>query len=141
MQTSERIQDKALIGGQWVSAVSGRTFEVRNPSTDELIAEVPEGDKADVARAIDAASAALPAWRALPGLERSKALRRLNDLMHRDADHLARLMTLELGKPFAESRGEVVYAAGFIEWSAEEARPSSRSPPTSASRSSSRPSA
>ena len=122
MQTSERIQDKALIGGQWVSAVSGRTFEVRNPSTDELIAEVPEGDKADVARAIDAAAAALPAWRALPGLERSKALRRLNDLMHRDADHIARLMTLELGKPFAESRGEVVYAAGFIECSAEEAK-------------------
>jgi len=122
MQTAARIQDKALIGGQWVDALSGRTIEVRNPSTDELIAEVPEGDKADVARAIDAAAAALPAWRALPGLERSKALRRLNDLMHRDADHIARLMTLELGKPFAESRGEVVYAAGFIEWSAEEAK-------------------
>ena len=71
MQTIEQFQDKALIGGQWVSAVSGRTFEVRNPSTDELIANVPEGGTADVALAIDAAEAALPAWRALPGLERS----------------------------------------------------------------------
>ena len=122
MQTIERIQDKALIGGQWVSAVSGRTFEVRNPSTDELIAAGPAGGAADVALAIDAAEAALPAWRSLPGLERSKLLRRLYELMIRDSDHLARLMTLELGKPFAESRGEVVYAAGFIEWSAEEAK-------------------
>jgi len=122
MTTNERIQDKALIGGQWVSAVSGRTFEVRNPSTDELIANVPEGGAADVALAIDAAAKALPAWRALPGLERSKFLRKLYELMIRDADHLARLMTLELGKPYAESRGEVVYAAGFIEWSAEEAK-------------------
>ncbi|MFN8622231.1 MAG: NAD-dependent succinate-semialdehyde dehydrogenase [Chloroflexota bacterium] len=122
MQTRERIQDKALIGGQWVDAVSGRTIEVRNPSTDELIANVPEGGAADVTRAVDAAEAALPAWRALPGSERSKLLRKLYDLMIRDADHLARLMTLELGKPFPESKGEVVYAAGFIEWSAEEAK-------------------
>jgi succinate-semialdehyde dehydrogenase / glutarate-semialdehyde dehydrogenase len=122
MQTTEAIQDRALIGGAWVSATSGRTIEVRNPSTDELIAEVPECGAEDVARAIDAAEAALPAWRALPGIERSRAMRRLYDLMVRDQDRLARLMTLELGKPFAESRGEVVYAAGFIEWSAEEAK-------------------
>jgi succinate-semialdehyde dehydrogenase/glutarate-semialdehyde dehydrogenase len=122
MQTSERIQDRALIGGEWVGAVSGRTIEVRNPSTDELLAEVPEGGADDVARAVDAAEAALPAWRALPGIERSRALRRLYDLMMREQDRLGRLMTLELGKPFAEARGEVAYAAGFIEWSAEEAK-------------------
>ena len=122
MQTVDRIQDKALIGGEWVPARSGRTFEVRNPSTDALIATVPDGGAEDVALAIDAASAALPAWRALPGIERSKKLRRLYDLMIRDQDRLATLMTLELGKPFAEARGEVVYAAGFIEWSAEEAK-------------------
>jgi succinate-semialdehyde dehydrogenase/glutarate-semialdehyde dehydrogenase len=102
--------------------VGGGTIEVRNPSTDELIASVPNGGAADVAKAIDAASAALPAWRALPGSERSKKLRKLYDLMIRDQDRLAALMTLELGKPFAEARGEVVYAAGFIEWSAEEAK-------------------
>lgn len=122
MRTVERIQDKALIGSEWVPAVSGRTIEVRNPSTDDLIATVPNGGAADVAKAIDAASAALPAWRALPGIERSKKLRKLYDLMIRDQDRLASLMTLELGKPFAEARGEVVYAAGFIEWSAEEAK-------------------
>jgi succinate-semialdehyde dehydrogenase/glutarate-semialdehyde dehydrogenase len=122
MRTVERIQDKALIGSEWVSAVGGGTIEVRNPSTDELIASVPNGGAADVAKAIDAASAALPAWRALPGSERAKKLRKLYDLMIRDQDRLAALMTLELGKPFAEARGEVVYAAGFIEWSAEEAK-------------------
>jgi succinate-semialdehyde dehydrogenase/glutarate-semialdehyde dehydrogenase len=122
MRTVERIQDKALIGDEWVSAVGGGTIEVRNPSTDALIASVPNGGAADVAKAIDAASAALPAWRALPGIERSKKLRKLYDLMIRDQDRLAALMTLELGKPFAEARGEVVYAAGFIEWSAEEAK-------------------
>ena len=86
MRTVERIQDKALIGSEWVPAVSGRTIEVRNPSTDELIATVPNGGAADVAKAIDAASAALPAWRALPGSERAKKLRTLYDLMIRDQD-------------------------------------------------------
>ncbi len=118
----ERIQDQALIGGEWVPAASGATIEVRNPSTDALIASVPDGGATDVARAIDAASSALPAWRALTGIERSRALRRLYDLMVRDQDRLAAIMTLELGKPFPEARGEVMYAAGFIEWSAEEAK-------------------
>lgn len=122
MQTIEAIQDRALIGGAWVGALAGGGVEVRNPSTDELIATVPEGDAQDATRAIDAAAAALPAWRALTGIERSRHLRRLFDLMMRDQDRLARIMTLELGKPVPEARGEIAYAAGFIEWSAEEAK-------------------
>jgi succinate-semialdehyde dehydrogenase/glutarate-semialdehyde dehydrogenase len=122
MQMGERVTDRALIGGEWVGAASGREIEVRNPSDDALITTVPEGDAADATRAVDAAAAAQPAWRALPGIERAGVLRRLFELMSRDQDRLAKLMTLEMGKPVAEARGEIGYAAGFIEWSAEEAK-------------------
>ncbi len=122
MRTGEHIVDRALIGGEWVAALSGREIEVRNPSNDALITTVPEGDAPDAKRAIDAADAALPAWRALPGNERAKVLRRLFELMLRDKDRLAELITLEVGKPVAEAGAEIVYAAGFIEWSAEEAK-------------------
>jgi succinate-semialdehyde dehydrogenase/glutarate-semialdehyde dehydrogenase len=122
MSRERAIADGALIGGHWVAAQSGRRIEVRNPSTDELIATVPEGGAADVTAAIDAAHAAFPAWAASPGSERAKVMRRLFELMMRDQDRLAELITLEVGKPVAESRGEIVYAAGFIEWSAEEAK-------------------
>jgi succinate-semialdehyde dehydrogenase/glutarate-semialdehyde dehydrogenase len=122
MSTSRSIADRALIGGEWVAAQSGREIEVRNPSTDVLIATVPECGAADVASAVDAAHMALPEWRGLPGSERARVLRRLFDLMMRDQDRLADLITLEVGKPIAESRGEISYAAGFIEWSAEEAK-------------------
>jgi succinate-semialdehyde dehydrogenase/glutarate-semialdehyde dehydrogenase len=122
MSTDRPIADRALIGGQWVSAKTGQEIEVRNPSNDELVAAVPEGDAADVTLAIDAAHAAFPAWAASPGNERAKVMRRLFELMMRDQERLAALITLEVGKPLAESRGEVAYAAGFIEWSAEEAK-------------------
>ena len=122
MSTSRPIADRALIGGEWADAQNGREIEVRNPSDDALIATVPECGAADVTSAVDAAHAALPEWRGLPGIERARVLRRLFDLMMRDQDRLAELITLEVGKPVAESRGEISYAAGFIEWSAEEAK-------------------
>ena len=122
MRTGEHVVDRALIGGEWVAAQSGREIEVRNPSNDALITTVPEGDASDVKRAVDAAAAALPAWRALPGSERAKVMRRLFELMLRDKDRLAELITLEVGKPVAEAGAEIAYAAGFIEWSAEEAK-------------------
>ena len=122
MGTGEHLANRALIAGEWVDAASGREIEVRNPSNDALVTTVPEGDAADAQRAVDAADAALPAWRALPGNERAKMLRRLFDFMMRDQDRLAELITLEVGKPVAESRAEIAYAAGFIEWSAEEAK-------------------
>jgi succinate-semialdehyde dehydrogenase/glutarate-semialdehyde dehydrogenase len=116
------IQDRALIGGRWVAALSGAVIDVRDPATDRLVASVPRGGSADACAAVDAASGALPAWRALSGSERAKYLRRLYELMIRDQERLGRLMTLEQGKPIAEAKGEIAYAAGFIEWSAEEAK-------------------
>jgi succinate-semialdehyde dehydrogenase/glutarate-semialdehyde dehydrogenase len=116
------LRDRALIGGLWVSAGTGEELDVRNPATDELLASVPRGGAIEAAAAIEVASAALPAWRALPGIARSRYLRRLYELMIRDAERLAHLLTLEQGKPLDEARGEISYAAGFIEWSAEEAK-------------------
>lgn len=116
------IVDRALIGGSWQAADGGAEIEVRNPATDALIASVPRCGRTDVGRAIDAAAAALPGWRTKPATERARALRRLFDLMMQEGERLARLMTLEQGKPLAESRAEISYAAGFVEWSAEEAK-------------------
>lgn len=113
---------RALIGDAWVGAASGREIEVHNPSTDAVIATVPACGPAEVALAIEAASAALPGWRSRPAAERSRLLRRWFELVMRDQDRLAALMTSEQGKPFPEARGEIAYAAGFLEWSAEEAK-------------------
>jgi succinate-semialdehyde dehydrogenase / glutarate-semialdehyde dehydrogenase len=111
-----------LIGGQWVQADSGKTIAVRNPATGEVVGHVPAMGAAETRRAIDAAAAAFGAWRAMLAKERSAILRRLNDLMLANADDLAAIMTAEQGKPLAEAKGEVAYAASFIEWFAEEAK-------------------
>ncbi|NGM22272.1 NADP-dependent succinate-semialdehyde dehydrogenase [Roseomonas stagni] len=111
-----------LIGGQWVQADSGKTIAVRNPATGEVVGHVPAMGAAETRRAIDAAAAALGAWRAMLAKERAAILRKLNDLMLANADDLAAIMTAEQGKPLAEAKGEVAYAASFIEWFAEEAK-------------------
>lgn len=111
-----------LIGGEWVSAASGATIAVTNPADGTLIGHVPALSRAEVARAIDVAHAAQKSWRARTGKERAAILRRLFDLMMANQDDLARIMTAEQGKPFAEAKGEIAYAAGFIEWFAEEAK-------------------
>ncbi len=111
-----------LIGGQWVQADSGKTIAVRNPATGEVVGHVPAMGAAETRRAIDAAAAAFGAWRAMLAKERSAILRRLNDLMLANADDLAAIMTAEQGKPLAEAKGEVAYAASFIEWFAEEGK-------------------
>ena len=110
------------IQGQWVQADNGATMAVRNPATGDLVGEVPRMGQAETRRAIDAAHAAYPAWRALLAQERSVLLRKLSDLMLQHTEDLARIMTAEQGKPLAESRGEIAYAASFIEWFAEEAK-------------------
>ena len=110
------------IAGEWVRADNGKTLTVRNPATGEPVGEVPAVGAAETRRAIEAAHAALPAWRAMLAKERAAILRRLNDLMLANADDLATIMTAEQGKPLAESKGEVAYAASFIEWFAEEAK-------------------
>ena len=115
-------RQQAYVGGWWCDADDGRTFAVHNPAIGEALGAVPLMGGAETKRAIAAAKAAWPAWRALPAAERGRLLRALHDGMLASADDLARLMTLEQGKPLAEARGEVLYAAGFIGWFAEEAR-------------------
>ena len=107
---------KLLVGGEWVgSSASERTFEVLNPANGEVLATLPDGGKEEMVRAIDAAAEAQGEWGETTAQYRAR-------LMHEKKEHLARVMTLEQGKPLAESRGEIVYAASFVEWFAEEAR-------------------
>jgi succinate-semialdehyde dehydrogenase / glutarate-semialdehyde dehydrogenase len=114
--------DRAYLDGAWVEADSRKRFEVDNPADGSLLGSVPDMGTAETKRAIDAANAALPAWRALPAKERSKILRKWYDLIMANADDLALLLTTEQGKPLAEAKGEIVYGASFVEWFAEEAK-------------------
>jgi len=111
-----------LVGGAWVQAPGEARIAVRNPSTGAIVGHVPAMDAAGTRAAIETAAAALPAWRRMLAKERAAILRRLHDLMLANVDDLAAIMTAEQGKPFAESKGEIAYAASFIEWFAEEAK-------------------
>ncbi|WDD91305.1 NADP-dependent succinate-semialdehyde dehydrogenase [Burkholderia sp. FERM BP-3421] len=115
-------RQQAYIAGEWQSAASGETFDVRNPATGERIGAVPALGAADTRRAIDAANAAWPAWRKRTAKERAAVLRKWHDLMLAHADDLALLLTTEQGKPLAEAKGEILYAASFLEWFAEEGK-------------------
>ena len=110
------------LDGKWVQADSGQTITVVNPATGEAIGEVPAMGTAETRRAIEAANRAYPAWRALLAKDRSAILRKLSDLMLANTDDLGAIMTAEQGKPLAEAKGEIAYAASFIEWFAEEAK-------------------
>jgi succinate-semialdehyde dehydrogenase/glutarate-semialdehyde dehydrogenase len=116
------LRQQAYINGQWCDAESGETIAVVNPATGARIGTVPKMGEADTRRAIEAASAAWPAWRRKTAKERAAILRKWNDLMLENTDDLALLMTAEQGKPLAESKGEITYAASFIEWFGEEAK-------------------
>ncbi|OYU25056.1 MAG: succinate-semialdehyde dehydrogenase (NADP(+)), partial [Ralstonia sp. PBBBR1] len=115
-------RQQAYVDGAWIDADSGATVSVDNPATGETLGTIPKLGRAETKRAIDAANRALPAWRALTAKERSAKLRRWYELMIENQDDLGRLMTLEQGKPLAEAKGEIAYAASFIEWFAEEAK-------------------
>ncbi|QKJ89082.1 Glutarate-semialdehyde dehydrogenase DavD [Paramixta manurensis] len=127
-QFIETLRDPALfreanyIDGKWIEAAEGKTIAVENPATGAVLGHVPSLGKDDTARAIAAAKAAQPAWRALTAKERANKLRRLFELMMENQEDLARIMSAEQGKPLAESRGEIAYAASFIEWFAEEGK-------------------
>jgi succinate-semialdehyde dehydrogenase / glutarate-semialdehyde dehydrogenase len=116
------LRQAMLIDGEWVQADSGQTLEVRNPATGELIARVPNGGANETRRAITAAEQAMRGWRKALPKERARVLRALYELMLEHIDDLALIMTAEQGKPLVESRGEILYAAGFIEWFSEEAK-------------------
>src|SRR6516164_6890028 len=115
-------RESCYINGAWVGSKGGAAIQVDNPATGEILGTVPRLGAAETRLAIDAASAAFPAWAKKTGKERAAVLRRWFDLMMENQDDLARLMTLEQGKPLAESKGEVAYAAAFLEWFGEEAK-------------------
>ncbi|MBS77956.1 NAD-dependent succinate-semialdehyde dehydrogenase [Variovorax sp.] len=116
------LRQQAYVAGAWIDADDGTTVAVTNPANGETIGTVPMCGTAETERAIAAAEKAQKGWARLPAKERSAILRKLNDLMLANVDDLALIMTPEQGKPLAESRGEIAYAASFIEWFAEEAR-------------------
>ena len=122
LNDAKLFRQQAYIDGSWVDADSGQTIKVNNPATNEIIGSVPKMGAAETRRAIEAADKALPAWRALTAKERANKLRRWFELMIENQDDLARLMTLEQGKPLTEAKGEIAYAASFLEWFGEEAK-------------------
>ncbi len=115
-------KQQGLINGDWCDADGGKTIEVINPATGKVLGTVPEMGGAETRRAIEAAKEAMPAWAGKTAKERANILRKWHDLMLENTDDLARLMTMEMGKPLAEAKGEVAYAASFIEWFAEEGK-------------------
>jgi succinate-semialdehyde dehydrogenase/glutarate-semialdehyde dehydrogenase len=122
LKDSNLFRQQCYIDGAWVDADDKTTLPVYNPADGQQIGTVPKMGKAETRRAIEAANAALPGWRAKTAKERSAILRKWFDLMMAAQEDLAVLMTVEQGKPLAESRGEIAYGASFIEWFAEEAK-------------------
>jgi succinate-semialdehyde dehydrogenase/glutarate-semialdehyde dehydrogenase len=120
--TADLVERQAYVDGAWVDADSGETFAVLNPASGEVVAEVPRMGTAETRRAIEAAQRALPGWRGMVAKDRARIMRRWADLMMDNQDALAALLTTEQGKPVAESRVEVAYAASFLEWFGEEAK-------------------
>ncbi len=122
LKDKKLFRQQCYVDGAWAGAEDGGVFSVTNPADGSEIGTVPSFGVADTRRAIDAAEAALPAWRAKTAKERSQILRRWFDLCMQNQDDLAAILTLEQGKPFAEARGEIAYGSAFIEWFAEEAK-------------------
>jgi len=113
---------KALVAGEWLDADDGSTFAVTNPARGDVICSVPNMSRAETARAIAAAAVAQKEWAARTGKERAQIMRKWFDLMIANQDDLARILTAEMGKPFAEAKGEIAYGASYIEWFGEEAK-------------------
>ena len=116
------VRDLGYIAGEWLEADDGGTCEVFDPATGDVIGTVPDMGAAETRRAIDAAAAAMPAWAALTAKERAAILRRWFELMIEHCEPLAQLLTREQGKSMKEARGEIAYAASFLEWFAEEGK-------------------
>ncbi|QDL90889.1 NAD-dependent succinate-semialdehyde dehydrogenase [Paroceanicella profunda] len=116
------LAEKSYVDGAWVDGDSGKTFAVTNPSTGEVIANMADLGQAETARAIDAAYAAQKDWAAKLASERSALMMKWYELMVENADDLGTILCAEMGKPFAEARGEILYGASFIQWFAEEGK-------------------
>ncbi|MCA8896199.1 MAG: aldehyde dehydrogenase family protein, partial [Amphiplicatus sp.] len=120
MIDSRYFRDECYINGEWVGG--GGKIEVVNPATGKVIGSTPRFGRAETAKAIDAAHAAFPAWRARSAAERADYCRKIFEALMANQNDLARLLTVEMGKPFAEAKGEIAYAANFFRWFGEEAR-------------------
>ncbi|WBU64508.1 NAD-dependent succinate-semialdehyde dehydrogenase [Paracoccus aerodenitrificans] len=116
------LETRAFVAGEWIEADDGKTFEVINPARGDVIAEVADLSRAEVARAIEAAAEAMKDWKARTAKERAQIMRKWYDLMMENQDDLGRILTAEMGKPLAEAKGEIAYGASFIEWFGEEAK-------------------
>ncbi|SCK43299.1 succinate-semialdehyde dehydrogenase / glutarate-semialdehyde dehydrogenase [Variovorax sp. HW608] len=121
IECQDLMPGRQLIGAEWREASDARRFDVTDPATDTVFASVPDGSAADARAAVDAAHAAFTIWRAVPAKQRAQIIKRWNDLVMANQEDLGRLISREQGKPLAEGRGEVAYAASYIEWFAEEA--------------------
>nr|WP_117017608.1 NAD-dependent succinate-semialdehyde dehydrogenase [Aeribacillus pallidus] len=110
------------VNGEWIEAKDGKTISVMNPSTGKTIANVPNGGRFETRQAIEAAEHAFKSWSKLTANDRAQYLLKLRDLMHEYKDELAEIVSLEMGKPITEAKGEVVFAASYLEWFAEEGR-------------------
>ncbi|MBO9530805.1 MAG: aldehyde dehydrogenase family protein, partial [Acinetobacter oleivorans] len=122
LQQMQLFHQQALIAGQWCDADNQQTSEIYNPATQEMIGTVPNMGKAEADRAIQAAVKHWATWKNKTAKDRSIILKKWFDLMVAHADELAFILTSEQGKPLAEARGEILYAASFVEWFAEEAK-------------------
>ena len=120
--TATATKKKMFIDGKWCDADSGKTLGVINPATEEVIAEVAYGGRADAKRAVEAAAKAMPAWMKLTAYDRAKVLKKTADLMRERADAIARTLTMEQGKPLAEAKAEILHSADTFEWFAEEGK-------------------
>jgi succinate-semialdehyde dehydrogenase/glutarate-semialdehyde dehydrogenase len=122
MATATATLSKMYIDGKWVEAANGQTLGVINPATEETISDVAYGGRVDAQRAVQAAARAMPAWMKLTPYDRAKVLKKTAELMRERADHIARTLTMEQGKPLAESKAEVLHSADTFEWFAEEGK-------------------
>jgi succinate-semialdehyde dehydrogenase / glutarate-semialdehyde dehydrogenase len=122
LKDSKLLRERCFVDGEWVGADEGGTLEVTNPATGQVLGSIPKMGAGETRRAIAAAGAALPAWKTRTAKERAVVMRRWFELMIENQDDLATLMTAEQGKPLAESKNEIVYAASFIEWFGEEGK-------------------
>ena len=122
LKDTKLFRQQCYIDGAWADADSGKTVSVSNPANGEILGSIPNMGAEETRRAIGAANAAFPGWRAKTAKERSTILRKWFELMMLLQEDLAKLMTAEQGKPLSESRGEIAYAASFIEWFAEEGK-------------------
>src|SRR5215469_14137813 len=122
LKDAKLFRQQCYVDGQWIDADSKSTIPVNNPADNSILGTIPKMGAEETRRAIEAADRALPEWRARTGKERAAILRRWYELLMQNQEDLAQLMTAEQGKPLTESRGEIAYAASFIEWFGEEAK-------------------